>query len=78
MNEIINVDYKVHDLFPTPIHCLQINDFDTKKQALIDYAYKLRDKSEKGRTASNRGGFQSLAFKVKGGYFLQALLINFI
>ena len=43
MSEIINVDYNVHNLFPTPIHCLQINDFDTKKQALIDYAYNLRD-----------------------------------
>ena len=76
MSEIINIDYNVHNLFPTPIHCLKINDFDTKKQELIDYAYNLRDNSERGRTASNRGGFQSLVFKVKGGDVLQDLLIN--
>ena len=43
MSEIINVDYNVHNLFPTPIHCLKVNDFETKKQSLIDYAYNLRD-----------------------------------
>ena len=32
MSEIINVDYNVHNLFPTPIHCLKVNDFETKKQ----------------------------------------------
>ena len=78
MSEIINIDYNVHNLFPTPIHCLKINDFDTKKQALIDYAYNLRDNAERGRTASNRGGFQSLVFKVKGGDVLQDLLIDVI
>ena len=62
MSEIINIDYNVHNLFPTPIHCLKISDFDVKKQSLIDYAYNLRDNSDRGRTASNRGGFQSLAF----------------
>ena len=78
MNEILNVDYNVHNLFPTPIHCLKINDFDSKKQSLIDYAYNLRDNAERGRTASNRGGFQSLVFKVKGGDVLQDLLIDVI
>ena len=78
MNEILNIDYNVHNLFPTPIHCLKINDFDSKKQSLIDYAYNLRDNAEKGRTASNRGGFQSLVFKVKGGDVLQDLLIDVI
>ena len=61
-----------------PIHYLSINDFDSKKQELIDYAYNLRDSDEQGRTASNRGGYQSLAFPVKGGDILQDLLINVI
>ena len=65
MSEIINIDYNVHNLFPTPIHCLKISDFDVKKQSLIDYAYNLRD-NERGRTASNRGGYQSQPFPVKG------------
>ena len=76
MTEIINIDYYVQNLFSVPIHYLSINDFDLKKQELIDYAYNLRDSDERGRTASNRGGYQSLAFPVKGGDVLQDLLIN--
>ena len=76
MTEFINIDYYVQNLFSVPIHYLSINDFDSKKQELIDYAYNLRDSDERGRTASNRGGYQSLAFPVKGGDVLQDLLIN--
>ena len=76
MTEFINIDYYVQNLFSVPIHYLSINDFDSKKQELIDYAYNLRDSDERGRTASNRGGYQSLAFPVKGGDILQDLLIN--
>ena len=75
MTEFINIDYYVQNLFSVPIHYLSIDDFDSKKQELIDYAYNLRD-NERGRTASNRGGYQSLAFPVKGGDILQDLLIN--
>ena len=78
MTEFINIDYYVQNLFSVPIHYLSINDFDSKKQELIDYAYNLRDSEEQGRTASNRGGYQSLAFPVKGGDILQDLLINII
>tara|TARA_Y100000114_G_scaffold65775_1_gene60294 strand:+ start:141 stop:752 length:612 start_codon:yes stop_codon:yes gene_type:complete len=78
MTEFINIDYYVQNLFSVPIHYLSINDFDSKKQELIDYAYNLRDSDEQGRTASNRGGYQSLAFPVKGGDILQDLLINVI
>ena len=78
MTEFINIDYYVQNLFSVPIHYLSINDFDSKKQELIDYAYNLRDSDERGRTASNRGGYQSLAFPVKGGDILQDLLINII
>ena len=35
MNEILNIDYNVHNLFPTPIHCLKINDFDSKNNLLL-------------------------------------------
>ena len=78
MSELINIDYYVQNLFSVPIHYLSINDFDSNKQELIDYAYNLRDSDERGRTASNRGGYQSLAFPVKGGDILQDLLINII
>ena len=78
MSELINLDYYVQNLFSVPIHYLSINDFDSNKQELIDYAYNLRDSDERGRTASNRGGYQSLAFPVKGGDILQDLLINII
>ena len=78
MSEIINIDYDVVNLFSVPIHYLSINDFDSKKQELIDYAYNLRDSDERGRTASNRGGYQSQPFPVKGGDILQDFLINII
>jgi len=77
MSEVINIDYTVQNLFCVPIHYLNINEFQDKKQSLIDYAYDLRSK-DKGRTASNRNGYQSLAFHVKGGDVLQDLLINVI
>ena len=38
MTEIINIDYDVQNLFSVPIHFLNINDFDSRKQSLIDYA----------------------------------------
>ena len=77
MSEIINIDYDVVNLFSVPIHYLSIDDFASKKQELIDYAYNLRD-NERGRTASNRGGYQSQPFPVKGGDILQDFLINII
>ena len=77
MSEVINIDYNVHNLFCVPIHYLNINYFQEKKEKLIEYAYNLRSK-DKGRTASNRNGYQSLAFHVKGGDVLQDLLINVI
>ena len=77
MTEVINIDYSVHNLFCVPIHYLNINEFQEKKKLLIDYAYDLKSK-DKGRTASNRNGYQSLAFHVKGGDVLQDLLINVI
>ena len=78
MSEIINIDYDVQNLFSVPIHYLSINNFDDRKQSLIEYAYNLRDNDEQGRRASNRGGYQSLAFPVKGGDVLQDLLISVI
>ena len=78
MTEIINIDYDVQNLFSVPIHFLNINNFDSRKQSLIDYAYNLRDNDKQGRTASNRGGYQSQPFSVKGGDVLQDLLINVI
>ena len=77
MSEVINIDYIVHNLFCVPIHYLNINDFQEKKEQLIEYANNLISK-HKGRTASNRNGYQSLAFYVKGGDVLQDLLINVI
>ena len=79
MSEIINIDYYVQNLFSVPIHYLSIDDFDSYKEELIDYAYNLRDNDERGRIASNCGGYQSQPFAVDGGGdVLQDLLINVI
>ena len=66
MSETINIDYDVKKLFSIPIHHLNLNNFIDKKKQLIEYAYELRDKEKTGRNASNRGGWQSQPFPIKG------------
>ena len=78
MSETINIDYDVKKLFSIPIHHLNLNNFIDKKKQLIEYAYELRDKEKTGRNASNRGGWQSQPFPIKGGDVFQDLLVNVI
>ena len=78
MSEIINLDYDVKKLFSIPIHYLNLNNFNDKKKQLIKYAYELRDKEKTGRNASNRGGWQSQPFPIRGGDVLHDLIINVV
>ena len=78
MSEIINIDYDVKKLFSIPIHYINLNEFSEKRKELIEYVYELRDKEKTGRNASNRGGWQSQPFPIRGGDVLHDLIINVV
>ena len=77
IKEIFNVEYDVVKMFSVPLHTMYIKDFDKKKEELIDYVYNLKSK-QSGRNATNRGGWQSSVFPVKGGDVLQDLILNLV
>ncbi len=56
---LVDLNYKVKNLFPISIHQFEINDFDDMKGKLIDYAYDSKEKDSVGVTFSNIGGWQS-------------------
>ena len=61
----MNFDYTLSGVFPVPIHCLYVNNFEEYRSKLIDYAYSLREKDSKGRVISNYGGWQSNLFLIR-------------
>tara|TARA_B100000287_G_C20346675_1_gene668036 strand:- start:43 stop:660 length:618 start_codon:yes stop_codon:yes gene_type:complete len=46
-------------LFPTIIHEVKVNNFESIQDDLINFAYREREKDPKGVALSNRGGWQS-------------------
>jgi len=78
MKETLNLNYNIEKLFSVPIHYLKLNDFERKRDLLIEYAYNLKNKCE-GRNASNYGGWQSQPFEIYNhDDILHDLLINII
>ena len=55
----MDLSYKVTTIFPTCIHSLEIDNFDTHRDQLIKESYQGRDEDPIGRKLSNRGGWQS-------------------
>ena len=55
----MDLNYKVTPIFPTCIHSLEIDNFDTYRDQLIKESYQNRDEDPIGRELSNRGGWQS-------------------
>ena len=55
----MDLNYKVTPIFPTCIHSLEIDNFDTYRDQLIKESYQNRDEDPMGRELSNRGGWQS-------------------
>ena len=53
-----DLNYRAFKLFPTPIHYINLKNFNDKRDDLIKYAYDLKNE-EDGRNTSNVGGFQS-------------------
>ena len=60
----MDLNYKVTNIFPVPIHQFDVNGFDEIQNELIDYAYGLKKKEPKGVSISNYGGWQSTDFYI--------------
>ena len=60
----MDLNYKVTNIFPVPIHQFDVNGFDEIQNELIDYAYGLKKKEPKGVLISNYGGWQSSNFYI--------------
>ena len=72
----MDLNYKVTNIFPVPIHQFDVNGFIEIQDELIDYAYNLK-KEDKGVKISNYGGWQSSSFRVENeDDLLHFFLIN--
>ena len=58
----VDLNYNTQLLFPTCIHIFETEDFESIKDELVQHVYEERDRDPKGRTISNRGGWQSRDF----------------
>ncbi len=58
----MDLNYKIINIFPTLIHCFDIDEFNNVKEKLIDYAYNLKNVESDSKKLSNRGGWQSSSF----------------
>ena len=61
----MDLSYSTINIFPIPIHCFDVNEFDKIQNQLTDYCYNLREKDPVGNIMSNRGGWQSHPFKIE-------------
>ena len=58
----MNAKYSYLNLFPSPLHIFDIDEFDKLQDDLIDQIYKLKKQDSNGHIISNRGGWQSKGF----------------
>jgi len=55
----VDLNYRVQNIFPCPIHTFEVNGFSGLQKVLIEYAYNERKNDPNGVNVSNRGGWQS-------------------
>jgi len=73
----VDLNYSTYALFPSIVHCFDVNGFNETQNELIDYAYEQKKKDPKGVKVSNRGGWQSSYFDLEyENDLLQSFLIN--
>ena len=60
----MNINYNIENIFPVPIHLVDIDNFSSLQKKLIYLAYQERGKNQ-GRIASNVGGYQSYPFDLR-------------
>ena len=72
----MSAKYSYANLFPSPIHILDIDGFDEFKDDLIDQIYELKEEDPEGMSISNRHGWQSKGFNVsdEGGIIHSSIL----
>ena len=58
----MNAKYSYVNLFPSPVHIFDIDEFDKLQDDLIDHVYKLKKQDPNGHVISNRNGWQSKGF----------------
>ncbi len=51
-SHLVDLNYNTVNIFPTPIHILDMKGFDKIQNELIDYAYGLKKKEPKGKFSS--------------------------
>ena len=57
-------NYKLYTLFPVPVHVIDVGNFDSIRNKLIQHVYDERKRDPKGVVISNRGGWQSPSFDI--------------
>ena len=60
----VDLNYSTVNIFPVPVHQIDVDGFSEIENELIDYAYKMRDEDPVGNEISNRGGWQSSCFSI--------------
>tara|TARA_B100001113_G_C20894325_1_gene528446 strand:- start:122 stop:727 length:606 start_codon:yes stop_codon:yes gene_type:complete len=55
----LNYNYNRLNLFPVPLHMINVNGFEKVRNKLIEYAYISKKNNPKGSNFSNIGGWQS-------------------
>ena len=58
----MNAKYSYVNLFQSPVHVFDIDEFDKLQDDLIDHVYKLKKQDPNGHIISNRNGWQSKGF----------------
>ena len=71
----MDLNYRVHRLFPICVHSLTVDNFDQIQDVLIKESYDLRKIDPVGRQLSNRGGWQSGLYPIdKSSETLQSVI----
>ena len=79
---LADLNYSIVNIFPSPIHQIDVKGFDEIQNELIDYAYSKRKLDSEGVHFSNRQGWQSQGFNIENQddvlhSFLTNCLVNF-
>ena len=61
----MDLNYRTIPLFPSCVHLLDIDNFENYRDQLIKEIYEDRDNDPMGRELSNRGGWQSIPYRIE-------------
>ena len=61
----MNLNYRTIPLFPSCVHLLDIDNFENHRDQLVKEIYEDRDNDPIGNKLSNRGGWQSIPYRIE-------------